>query len=240
MKKCWVGLASVVVVMPARDESALVRRAVVAVQASAAYAHGSGIETTIIVVADSCRDDTAAVARAQNVIVMETELGSVGAARAAGVREGLDLSAELSKTIVMSTDSDSVVPQTWITDHVGLHRQGAEIVMGLVSLEEGTASAGIIGAWNMAYVHASGVHRSEGGHGHIHGANLSIRADSYLELGGFEPLFEHEDVRLARRAMTAGMQFAWTELSPVATSARSIGRTPGGVASDIRELTLDN
>jgi hypothetical protein len=71
----------------------------------------------------------------------------------------------------------------------------------------------------------------------VHGANLGIRADAYLALGGWLPLVAGEDADLARRAAAAG----WLAISrpagiPVVTSARRAGRAPRGFSSYLRAL----
>lgn len=227
---------SVLVVLPAHNESTLVGRAIAAVQTAARVSSKHGIGTVIVVVADSCDDDTAEVARTAGAEVLESNWGAVGAARDAGVRYGLQLLTAPTRAIVMSSDADSVVAPTWIQDHVSLHRQGAEIVLGTVTLEPGTAPDAVLQEWRRNYL-ADSERAALSGHGHIHGANLSVRADIYLASGGFLPLLEHEDRELVAAIRADGASVVWTELSPVLTSARVNGRTPGGVAQDITQLS---
>jgi len=70
--------------------------------------------------------------------------------------------------------------------------------------------------------------------GHVHGANLGIRASAYLEVGGFRPLVEHEDVDLVERLRASGKTITPANSSEVLTSGRSFGRTPGGYARYLR------
>ena len=70
---------------------------------------------------------------------------------------------------------------------------------------------------------------------HVHGANLGVRADVYRSVGGFDPHPEHEDVMLVERVIAFGAPTRTTDGCCVATSARRIGRTPGGFAAHLRE-----
>ena len=75
-------------------------------------------------------------------------------------------------------------------------------------------------------------HHLRDNHPHIHGANFGIRADTYLTLGGWQPLSRGEDVDLAGRAASAGhLRITRTASIPVITSSRTAARAPGGFAS---------
>jgi hypothetical protein len=80
-------------------------------------------------------------------------------------------------------------------------------------------------------------HRLVEGHPHIHGANLGIRADTYLAIGGFAPLLVGEDAALAQRAMEAGASIVRTATLPVLTSGRLRGRATGGFATYLDAVT---
>jgi len=70
-----------------------------------------------------------------------------------------------------------------------------------------------------------------------HGANLGIRGDSYLALGGWPELASGEDAELARRAAVAGhLRIARTASIPVVTSTRRAGRAPLGFSGYLRDL----
>jgi hypothetical protein len=71
----------------------------------------------------------------------------------------------------------------------------------------------------------------------VHGANLGIRGDAYLALGGWQPLVTGEDVDLARRAALSGhLRVSRTASIPVVTSVRRVGRAPRGFSSYLRAL----
>ena len=78
-------------------------------------------------------------------------------------------------------------------------------------------------------------YRPSAGHGHVHGANVGLRADAYLDAGGFASLDRDEDVTLV--ALLAHRRVARTASIPVLTSARRSGRASGGFADHIAGLT---
>ena len=74
-------------------------------------------------------------------------------------------------------------------------------------------------------------------HGHVHGANLGVRADAYWRVGGFRPLHVGEDVDLVSRLVTPGHPWRGTPttpcspptgvtVAPAADSATMCGRLP--------------
>jgi hypothetical protein len=72
----------------------------------------------------------------------------------------------------------------------------------------------------------------------VHGANLGIRGDAYLALGGWPALPTGEDTELARRASSAGhLRIARTAAIPVVTSTRRAGRAPQGFSGYLRDLS---
>jgi hypothetical protein len=69
-------------------------------------------------------------------------------------------------------------------------------------------------------------------HPHVHGANLGIRGDAYLGLGGWRPLATGEDIDLAGRPAQAGhLRITRTASIPVVTSTRTAGRALSGFSS---------
>ncbi len=70
--------------------------------------------------------------------------------------------------------------------------------------------------------------RDPGMHGHVHGANLGVRADAYWRVGGFRPLHVGEDVDLVGRLVDAGTPLAWDAHNAVLSSDRSDCRARGG------------
>ena len=72
----------------------------------------------------------------------------------------------------------------------------------------------------------------------MHGANLGIRGDAYLALGGWPALPTGEDAELVRRATAAGhVRIARSAAIPVVTSTRRAGRAPQGFSGYLRDLS---
>ena len=120
-----------VVVVPARDEEALVGRCLGALQAArqAARAVLPDLTVDLVLVLDRCTDGTRSVALGHlDVRLVDLDEGRVGAARAAGVRDALDrATTDPDRTWLASTDADSAVPERWILEHVRLADAGADV-----------------------------------------------------------------------------------------------------------------
>jgi len=226
-------IRAVAVVIPARDEEALVGRCLASVGVAAERARDAGVEVRVILVADDCRDRTAEVARAAGVEVIEGADGLVGAARARGVaaaRAGWDgAEAELW---IACTDADSEVPPAWITSQLELADAGTDVVVGTVRPELDALSPAQVTAWRATRVPGEA-------NGHVHGANLGVRADAYAAAGGFPAVVEHEDVGLVARLREAGARITASAAGEVLTSSRREGRTPGGYAGYLHVALLE-
>lgn len=214
------------VVIPAHDEQDLLPAALRALSAAREM---TAVEIEILVVADRCQDRTAEVARDHGVAVLEIEQANVGLARAAGFTHTLRRHARrLGSVWLASTDADSRVPPDWFEAHRAAAASGADVHLGTVVLAE--ADRGRARAWIEAYDARA---RLEEFHGHVHGANIGMRALAYERVGGFAPLAVGEDADLVERLAQGGATVTWCTGSPVTTSARLVGRAPGGVAADL-------
>ncbi len=135
----------------------------------------------------------------------------------------------MSEVWVASTDADSRVSPDWIVGHVRHADHGADLVIGTVHPDLADLSEPQRRAWLAT--------RTPGrANGHVHGANLGIRADAYLAAGGFGPESCHEDVNLVDRVRASAPErvLAVADVD-VLTSGRLQGRTPGGYARYLRE-----
>ncbi|MCR1982752.1 glycosyltransferase [Cellulosimicrobium cellulans] len=228
----------VVVVVPARDEEELLPRCLAALgRATAAVARDRpGVRVAVVVVLDGCTDGSARVARAAGVRVVEVAHGNVGRARRAGVRAGVAALGVRrdradARTWLACTDADSAVPEHWLTRQLDLADAGADVVVGTVRPELAALSPDRARAW-------LATHRPGHANGHVHGANLGVRLTAHDAAGGFAPVAEHEDVGLVERARAAGARIVADASAEVLTSARLVGRTPGGYARHLREDLL--
>lgn len=224
----------VVVAIPVRDEEALLGRCLQSVVVAAdELARVRGLHARVVVVLDSCRDGSEAVARTFPVDVRSIDARSVGAARALAVARGLaGSSVARDRTWIACTDADSKVPAHWLTSQVDLADEGADVVVGTVRPDPADLSADQLRAWSAT--------REPGRpNGHVHGANLGVRADAYERVGGFGLQPEHEDVDLVARIRACGDAcVVASDDADVLTSGRPVGRTPGGYARYVRTTLL--
>jgi glycosyltransferase involved in cell wall biosynthesis len=226
-------IGAVAVVIPARDEEALVGRCLASVERAAARARAVGVPVRVILVADDCRDGTAGIARAAGVEVIESAAGRVGAARARGVDAALAGWAGPDDELwIACTDADSEVPPAWITSQLELADAGADVVVGTVRPELADLSPEQVAAWRATRVPGRA-------NGHVHGANLGVRAGAYLAAGGFPAVAEHEDVDLVARMRARGASVVASAAGEVLTSGRRDGRTPGGYAGYLHVSLLE-
>ncbi|EYT64921.1 glycosyl transferase [Dietzia sp. UCD-THP] len=218
------------VVIPVHDEQDLLPGCLDSLEACAAL---TPVPVTVTVVLDTCTDASEAVACGRARIV-RSDARNVGAARAVGFDSLAPFTPSSGERWYATTDADSRVPATWLTDQVACALDGADVVAGLVEVTDWSE-------WSRGTrVRYLEDYRSGSDHRHIHGANIGISARTYRDLGGFAPLPVHEDVELVHRAEAAGMSIAWSTAAPVTTSARRQSRTPGGFSGHLAltELAL--
>lgn len=248
------GPAAVGVVVPARDEEELLPAclAALAVAASRLVLRYPWLMPDVVVVLDGCTDSSAdVVAAAQwpdglprpRPLVITGR--GVGAARAAGVSAvaqrlftPTDRPVEAGRLWLATTDADSAVPPGWLLDQVRAARRGVIARVGVVRLDDAVsvgretfADKDIRRRWAAAQHHVEG-------HRHVHGANLGVRYGAYLAAGGFASVATGEDIGLVRRLGLLPGALLWTARHPVTTSARLQARAPGGVARDLRALSV--
>lgn len=233
-------ITAVGVVVPARDEAERLSGCLRSVERALSALPG-GISTAIWVVADRCRDATPDIAerllgrRAGRGWESSEDPLPVGSLRARGVRAVLQLLSghDPERIWLLNTDADTVVPANWARAHISHAGRGADAVAGLADLAGDSELHPVAAA---RYAEISSRHRHAGGHGHVYGANLGVRAARYLEVGGFAARSCGEDVDLVERLRRAGAAV----LSPldvrVTTSARTVGRATGGVADLLAAL----
>lgn len=227
-----IGLVGVVV--PARDEEVALPACLAALEVAVDTVRAArpGVGTTVVVVLDRCLDASAAVVAARPAVTaVVSQAGRVGAARAQGARRVLADSSALGlgpdQVWLASTDADSTVPADWLLTQVLLHEQGADAVVGTITVADWTEHpVSVRDSWLRGY-------SAVAGHGHVHGANLGVTGAAYLAVGGFPNLTEHEDVALVT-ALSQRHAVARTASSPVTTSARRVNRADGGFAGYLR------
>lgn len=219
------------VVIPAHDEAERIRASVEATLA----ALPEGRDSWVVVVADACRDNTEAIARAALSAggeVIRTAGRCVGAARRAGAAAVARRFAEeaTSRVWLLSTDADTRVPADWVEGHLALANQGAAAVAGVVEVDSWEGhSPDTCRRFAEAYALPS-----NGEHAFVHGANLGVRLDAYLDVGGWPPLPRSEDRRLWSNLQQREWRTVPSVASVVRTSGRMDARVPGGFGAWLR------
>jgi cellulose synthase/poly-beta-1,6-N-acetylglucosamine synthase-like glycosyltransferase len=232
-------IRAVGIVVPARNEAASIAACVRGI-CLAIERLPRDVQAWVVVVADDCTDETAAVARRAlgcHGVVIEACEQAAGAARRLGAEALLDHFEEVPPAAlwIANTDADSVVPPGWLNRHLGLANGGNTAIAGVVTLQEANGDHPALGqVFRDSYpIDADGTHE------HVHGANLGVRADAYLAVGGWSCAALAEDHCLWNRLNRAGWRVIATARSVVATSGRLQGRAEGGFATTLN-VRLEN
>jgi glycosyltransferase involved in cell wall biosynthesis len=218
------------VVVPAHNEQTLLPACLVALRRAA---NAVGTAVYLLVVADTCTDQTVATAQACGARVISIRARNVGAARAAGMEELLRLTARADPAAVWlaTTDADSVVPHGWLKRQLRYVRQGWDVILGTVAVADWAGHPPHMpAAFDALYGFGDGPHP------HVHGANLGIRASAYLAAGGFRSLRTAEDHALLAAATEAGCSVLQASDITVDTSGRRHARAPDGFSQLLRTL----
>ncbi|KTR02663.1 glycosyltransferase [Curtobacterium luteum] len=227
------------VIVPAHDEEDTIAACVDALAAAVRELRRErpAVEVGVTVVLDGCSDRTAEALglrtaadptwRNTTLDVVVTALVGVGQARSTGARHVLRAGGPDAGHWLAHTDADSRVHGSWLVQQADAHAAGAHVLVGAVVPEPDDLEPAVLARWRLAHPPGATL-------GHVHGANLGVRADAHRALGGFDPVPEHEDVRLVERARALGLDVRATTAFPVVTSGRFVGRTPGGYAEHLR------
>lgn len=242
------GIQHVAVVIPAHNEEQHLERALRAVRVAADRVRGEcpGVGVQVVLVLDSCTDSSAAVAAAvagedPRCVVLPVSLRSVGKSRQAGVLAALKNATEtaddgeaaaavsMRHLWVANTDADSCVPENWLVRQLELAAGGADAVLGSVEPDGHGMHHQLLARWHARHVPTEN-------HLHVYGANLGVRASSYLAAGGFPGLEFDEDRALVDGLRSRGARLVATDTIRVLTSGRTVGRAPRGFAAYLLAL----
>lgn len=237
MTECLPGSSSgwaVGVVVPACNEETSVVACLDAIIDSL-HASPAAANAWIVLVADSCQDQTVELARAclaGRGTVIVSSAGSPGVARRLGVGQVLQHFAghPLERLWIANTDADSRPAADWIRHQLDLADRGYCAVAGIVRVE----SIGMLRPEAVRTVFDDYILHPDGTHPHVHGANLGVRADAYLDAGGWSDLRLAEDHCLWSRVNSKQWRVASSIASVVTTSGRLAGRAAGGFADTLR------
>jgi glycosyltransferase involved in cell wall biosynthesis len=217
------------VLIPARDEEDLVSRCLVSVL-EAKKALRNLATADIVLVVDNSTDRTSELARdvmKRHGTVLQANAGCVGTARRLAARQALArYSGPLDRCWLANTDADSVVSMDWLTRQLAFAEEGVQVVAGTVNVDNFQEHGpDVPRRFRQSYEIAS-----DGSHGHVHGANLGVRADMYVRAGGWDHLPTAEDHDLWARLKAVNAVTRSTNSVEVVTSGRRQGRAPHGFA----------
>lgn len=226
-------IRAVGVVIPAHNEEDLLPACLAALGRAAAQLRQ--VPVHVVVVADDCDDATARRAVDGGAAVVEVGDRNVGSARDAGMQEALRRMGGLDPASIWlaTTDADSVVPPTWLAQHVNYAEQGWDVVVGTVTvLDWSEHPPGLRPMFLERY--GAGV----GEHPHVHGANLGFTGLAYLNAGGFGANKTAEDHALVEALEATGSRILRTTAVSVVTSARRRARAPAGFSELLVSLDV--
>ena len=217
------------VLIPARNEEELLPRCLRSVLHARSKLPPE-ITCDIVVAVDASTDRTAHVAKemlADCGTVAVTHAGIVGCARAKAAQHALSrYVGPLPLCWLAHTDADCMVPEDWLLKQLLLAEEGIEAIAGIVSVDTFREhKPGVEERFRNSYFMDT-----DGGHHHVHGANLGIRADVYQRSGGWANLPTAEDHDLWNRLQVTHCLRISTTTIQVITSGRRVGRAPNGFA----------
>jgi glycosyltransferase involved in cell wall biosynthesis len=218
----------VAVVIPAHNEHANLPACLRAVVTAAVCV---SVPVSVVVVLDATDDGSADLAGryGADVDFVSVDARNVGKARAAGFEYARTLCGDDTACWYASTDADSQVDPDWLTRQL---ESGADMVLGVVRISDWRNHPDdVVERYERQYQVAV-----DGGHEHIHGANMGFSSQAYWRVGGFRALPSGEDVDLAERFDAAGYRIDRDAELSVTTSARTNARAPRGFADHLADL----
>lgn len=218
------------VLIPARNEEELLPRCLRSVLLAKRHLARS-ITVDIVVVADSSTDRTVQIATdilGADGVACSINAGVVGTVRQVAACVALKRSPNPPhRCWLANTDADCIVPPAWLSNQLAIANTGIEAVAGTVSVDSFEQH----GPEVQSRFKSTYLIESNGTHPHVHGANLGVRADSYVQAGGWRHLETAEDHDLWARLSRISARKLSTNRIEVQTSGRLVGRAPHGFAA---------
>lgn len=210
------------IVIPAHNEEQFLAACLQSIRQAVQYIDDDQVD--IVVVLDSCTDQSRSIVQAYQVNWIECNYACVGKARDLGIRHLIQQGARW----IACTDADTIVEPDWLLRQ--MQHQPTDAICGIVMLDDLSQLPPEKQQKYLTHYQDSMDHQ------HIHGANLSFSADAYLQAGGFEPVSCHEDVSLIKKFITQCCKITWSNLVRVTTSSRLNGRAPQGLSDFLKQL----
>lgn len=207
----------------------------------------------VVVFANNCTDDTAAIARSfgPRVTVAEGRLESEAANAGAARRRAMDLAATLlsdeASGLICTTDADSRPRPDWLAAITAGIARGAEAIAGAVDFEPTDRPASGFGRLREQEALYSALqaevdaradpepHNPWPNHIWAWGANLAVTASAYGRVGGLPERPLAEDRAFVERLKAFDVPVKHCLEARVWTSGRRDGRAPGGLASLVED-----
>lgn len=246
----------VIIAIPARNEADRIGACLAALaQQPDAGTHIAGV----VVFANNCTDETAAVAAAAampfplHVITAELppEHAHIGHARRGAIDAAFDCLAASghADAIIASTDADSRVTADWLAAMLAAFASDVDAVCGAIDID-GPIPPGLarVRAAEAAYAEAMAraaaqldplSHDPWPNHIWCWGANLAVRARILAAVGGFPLVDLAEDRALHGLLLRHDARIRHSASARVLTSARADGRVSGGFADLMQTYAED-
>jgi hypothetical protein len=217
----------------------------------------------VVVFANNCSDQSAAVARAMAerlsfpLYVVEASLLPTAAHAGNARRAAMDIAAGwLSESgvrdgVILTTDADSRVSPRWFAHNMEALDAGADAVLGRIVLdEEGDLLPAALhqrgqleGDYEAWLTELSALidpidHNPWPNHATISGASIALTREIYLRVGGLPRVPLGEDKALVAELSRHDARIRFCPKIWVTTSGRLHGRAPGGVADTLRLRSL--
>jgi glycosyltransferase involved in cell wall biosynthesis len=254
------------VIVPVRDEALTLRETLAALSTQTCLAGQplSQRRYEIIVLANNCSDESATIARkfahqhpqlALHIaeITLPPELAYIGHVRKLLMDEAYHRLISLGRMrgVIASTDGDTKVAATWIAATLHEMATGADAVGGRIMTDRKSRHA--LSTQARTFFLQEVGYRSLVAEMEFHidpdpydplprhyqhyGASLAVTAEMYAKAGGIPPVKTPEDEAFYQSLVRVNARFRHSPLVKVTTSARESGRSPVGLASQLRRWT---
>ena len=213
----------------------------------------------VLLLANNCTDNTVEVActfarlhpKLQLHIIeytLEPEKAHVGWARKLLMDEACRrlLSLGHNRGVIASTDGDTIVSPDWLASNLREITSGADGVGGRIIIQKSDRENFSARSFylrdngyrflvsEMEYLYGVNPHENWPSHHQHFGASFAITAQMYQRVGGLPPLAALEDAALYRSILRVDGVFRHSMAVRVYTSGREQGRTPFGLAPQLR------
>lgn len=240
------------VVVPARDEEALIGSCLRALATQTAVAPH---EYEVLLVLDDCTDETESRARtvaathpSLRLLFLDGPGEGSGPARRVGMDAACARLIRLGRQegLIACTDADTVVTPDWLATQLRAASEGARAIGGRIELaDDGSLPESVArrhaehGRLRHERLLSDPCRLGKAEHWQFSGASLALTAEVYMKVGGLEPLTALEDEGLERVLIQHGIPIERLLSVRVTTSPRLQGRASQGLSYDLARIALN-